>query len=870
MTTQPNQLATNVIETPFDPMVSVCNNVYNVTNLEQRRLSEIFAAIRDGWCGAQITVIRAVFADNVSSAEIQANLTEHLENVFSITMSPDKRDAFASARNKYLADPHSELLRVDLAGWLKTALPGVLPSGLFHRRAKTALASHSGVICIDIDDLTDAIAKRSEIGADPHCLSAIVSPSGTGVKVFLRVPLADAKRHSSKIFPAAAAYLAKKYGIMVDESASDVSRLCYLSWDPEMTINLDASVFEIPETGFMPSCNGFDSSVGCGIPLSPGEDYNARGDVAALLRKHEWSSSDEVNWTRPGKESGTSATLGIAKGPARSLWVFSSNAAPFQPEKGYEPWRVFSMLECQGDDNAASAKLHELGFGTTKGLLGADGLIILPSLDQTITASAQIIFPLIAAGRTLFSRGGVVHEVVNGETGSRLEVMLPKAFRSRLEKHGKLMVWRLDRNGRKLVPTICPEETAAALLVTTEALTLLPAIRSVVASPVLALDGQNLIVLKHGWNQQNGGVFVSGGLPPDEVPIDEAVNAICDLLVDFDFQTDSDCSRALAALVTPALKAGGLLTGNTPIQVCEADKSQSGKGFFLKVLAAVYAETPSLIAQKDGGVGSLDETVASALIAGRPFIQLDNMRGKLSSTQLEAIITANGPFACRAPHRGTVEVDTRPFTFSMTSNGVATTRDLANRCSIIRIRKRPEDHVFQAYPEGGLHDHIEANQPYYLGCVFAVVREWVAQGQKRTTENRHDFRDWAQTLDWIVTSVFGACPLMDGHNEARDRVSDQNRTWLRAIALQISEQGRLGETMLAVDLVEISEEGDVAIPNCRDDVQVIDKARAIGKVMKKIFTTNQVAFVDGWQVTRAHVYSAKQEKPAWHYNFTQN
>src|SRR5205809_272751 len=36
---------------------------------------------------------------------------------------------------------------------LKTALPAVMPSGIFTRRNDKALSRHSGVICIDIDGL---------------------------------------------------------------------------------------------------------------------------------------------------------------------------------------------------------------------------------------------------------------------------------------------------------------------------------------------------------------------------------------------------------------------------------------------------------------------------------------------------------------------------------------------------------------------------------------------------------------------------------------------------------------------------------------------------------------------------------------------
>src|SRR5207237_8076272 len=106
----------------------------------------------------------------------------------------------------------------------------------------------------------------------------------------------------------------------------------------------------------------------------------------------------------------------------------------------------------------------------------------------------------------------------------------------------------------------------------------------------------------------------------------------------------------------------------------------------------------------------------------------------------------------------------------MTSNGVETTRDFANRSSILRIRKL-EGHQYKQFPEGDLLAHVRANQPYYLGCVFSVLREWLGCGKPRTLgETRHDFVECSQTLNAIVVSLFSAAPLLDGHGSAQERL----------------------------------------------------------------------------------------------------
>ena len=175
-------------------------------------------------------------------------------------------------------------------------------------------------------------------------------------------------------------------------------------------------------------------------------------------------------------------------------------------------------------------------------------------------------------------------------------------------------------------------------------------------------------------------------------------------------------------------------------------------------------------------------------------------------------MTSERAFPVRVPHRGEMMIDPSRFFIFVSSNGFETTRDFANRSSIIRIRKRPQSASFRAYPEGDLLTHVRALQPYYLGCVFAVVRAWLAEGKPQTQESRHDFRDWACTLDWIVQNLLKAAPLMDGHGDARERVSDPGKGFIRTMTALIEAQGRLGQELTASELYALAEEKNVVIP----------------------------------------------------------
>lgn len=95
--------------------------------------------------------------------------------------------------------------------------------------------------------------------------------------------------------------------------------------------------------------------------VTPGDDYDAKADVPALLKAHGWRPCGPSGkyWTRPGKARGISASWDVIPG---RLFVFSSSTE-FTPSHVYRPWHVYATLECGGDYSRAAAELRRQGFG---------------------------------------------------------------------------------------------------------------------------------------------------------------------------------------------------------------------------------------------------------------------------------------------------------------------------------------------------------------------------------------------------------------------------------------------------------------------------------------------------------------------------
>lgn len=126
---------------------------------------------------------------------------------------------------------------------LKAGLPYVTFSGLFKKRVADGLKTHSGLICIDVDDLADAdyARQREALTKDPYSFCVFRSPSGNGLKVLVKI---DGSLHL-KAFLQLEAYYAEKYQVTIDKSGKDVTRATFLSFDPDTYTNTGSEFFPV-------------------------------------------------------------------------------------------------------------------------------------------------------------------------------------------------------------------------------------------------------------------------------------------------------------------------------------------------------------------------------------------------------------------------------------------------------------------------------------------------------------------------------------------------------------------------------------------------------------------------------------------------
>lgn len=123
---------------------------------------------------------------------------------------------------------------------LKKNLRGIMFSGIFWGRHDSDCVEHSGFICLDFDKLGDKMqAYKDKLMSCEYTFAMFESPSGNGLKVVVRIP-PSIEEHTEYFYGLEEYY----NSLYFDKSCRNISRICFMSYDPNIYINKTSALFE--------------------------------------------------------------------------------------------------------------------------------------------------------------------------------------------------------------------------------------------------------------------------------------------------------------------------------------------------------------------------------------------------------------------------------------------------------------------------------------------------------------------------------------------------------------------------------------------------------------------------------------------------
>lgn len=177
----------------------------------------------EGKAMSQVSIYQNTYDDNP--------LPVPLNNILSAIRKGKYEDTILAIRS--IKDPEKRRKE-------KTKLPAFTTSGIFSGKTASTLEEHSGYIAMDFDNIGDQIDDaRSILYADKYTYAGFLSVSGNGLCIIVKI---DGKRHQ-EAFEGLERYYFKNYSLQIDHATSNINRLRYVSYDPDLHINEHSESF---------------------------------------------------------------------------------------------------------------------------------------------------------------------------------------------------------------------------------------------------------------------------------------------------------------------------------------------------------------------------------------------------------------------------------------------------------------------------------------------------------------------------------------------------------------------------------------------------------------------------------------------------
>lgn len=186
-------------------------------------------------------MVVTIFKDLFKSKDVPYHVT--LEKVINRIKNGDSIEIVNRVRNSKTKQD---------ADKIKEELPCVLFSGTFSERNSNSLIKHSGLMIVDFDKYPsdEEMSKHfDKLKKNKHFILLFISPSGKGIKGVVKVSNELDKITHPKVFAQFQDDFNFDYW---DKSNSNVDRVCFESYDPNIYVNFDAEIYNpvIKDKGF--------------------------------------------------------------------------------------------------------------------------------------------------------------------------------------------------------------------------------------------------------------------------------------------------------------------------------------------------------------------------------------------------------------------------------------------------------------------------------------------------------------------------------------------------------------------------------------------------------------------------------------------
>ena len=184
----------------------------------------------------------------------------------------------------------------------------MLISGIFKGgRTPDRLEQYSKIICLDLDKLPieQVVPIKDKVALCEYTLAVFISPSGLGLKVLVKV--SSGSNYHKDAYKQVLKFYTTLIGRKFDEKTSDINRLTFLSYDPDIYDDPDSTVFEVetPVKAQLQRESGDDNNEGGFYETTlSGQGFEALFNLIQALRDQDESLAEWIDGINLGAARG--------------------------------------------------------------------------------------------------------------------------------------------------------------------------------------------------------------------------------------------------------------------------------------------------------------------------------------------------------------------------------------------------------------------------------------------------------------------------------------------------------------------------------------------------------------------------------------
>lgn len=279
-------------------------------------------------------------------------------------------------------------------------------------------------------------------------------------------------------------------------------------------------------------------------------------------------------------------------------------------------------------------------------------------------------------------------------------------------RHAKFVKERADKEGNKiLVDVDCPID-ACHMVLSRGQWDNVRVLNGVTGSSLIMTDGR--VIASAGYDDVSGVYGLIGGCypsVPDKVSRDDALialNVLCDLLREFDFDTAEDASAAISLLISALLRP---VMRTCPMFLVNAATYGSGKTALAQVAAIIATGRKADATPWTSRPEELEKRLLSLSLSGLPIAFFDNLMSDLHDEggSFAAFLTSEHYSGRVLGESRMVGAKTKMLILA-TGNNVTPLADMARRTLAIRLTpncENPEARTFSRDLEAYVIEHRE-------------------------------------------------------------------------------------------------------------------------------------------------------------------